>query len=171
MGLLIVNAKQIPPSDDEIRAIVEIEFHPEVRRWLIIEVGEDLQEVLKGYREFFENLPGNDDAEVLLAKYDGHIAGFLVLWRLDKYMEHSASVGLSTNPDYWGKGVATSLVNASISLAREKGFKRLEVETLAENTGMRRVAEKTGFKLECVRKDRIYKDKAYHDEVAYSLLI
>lgn len=56
-------------------------------------------------------------------------------------------------------GVAASLVNVSINLAREKGFRRLEIETLAENSGVRRVTEKTGFKLECVRKDGIHKDE------------
>lgn len=70
-----------------------------------------------------------------------------------------------------GKGVATHLIRSAVELAREKGFKRLEVETLAENVAMRRAAEKLGFKYEGLRVKRIWKDGAYHDEVSYYLLV
>jgi RimJ/RimL family protein N-acetyltransferase len=171
LGLEIINAKQVRLKDDEIKQIVEIESHRDVRQWLIIDVGDDFEIEFQGYRQFFNQLKENRDAEVLVAKYDGRIAGFLVLWRLEKFMEHVASVGISVHPDSWGKGVATSLMESAIKLAREKGFKRLEIETLAENKGMRRTAEKMGFKYEGVRVNRILKSGAYHDEVLYYLLL
>lgn len=86
-------------------------------------------------------------------------------------MEHVASVGISVHPDYWGKGIAARLIKSAIELAKEKGFKRLEIETLAENAAMRHVAEKLGFKLESLRKNRIKKDGSYRDEAAYFLLL
>jgi len=48
---------------------------------------------------------------------------------------------------------------------------RLEIETLSENTAMRHVAEKLGFKIESIRKNRIQKNGSYHDEAAYFLLL
>jgi len=171
LRLEIVNAKETPPNDNEIRSIVKIEFNPKVREWLTINVSKNFEKEFKAYKKFFKNLPKNRKAEILLAKYDGHVIGFLALWRLERYMEHVASLGLSVHPDYWGKGVATQLIKSAISLAGEKGLKRLEIETLAENHGMRRAAEKTGFKLECIRKDRILKDALYHDEASYFLLL
>lgn len=171
MGLEIFNAKQIPLTDEEVRAIVEIEHHPEVRRWLTIYVEDDFERELQGYRRFFRSLPKERDAEVLIAKYDGCIVGFLALWRLEEYMGHVASIGISVHPDCWRKGVASRLISSAIELAREKGFKRLEIETLAENSAMRRAAERMGFKYEGIRMKRIRKDGAYHDEVLYFLLL
>jgi len=167
----IVDAKKTPPNDDEIRTIVEIEFHPKVREWLIIDAGQNPEEEFEFYKRFFNNLPEKREAEALLAKHKGRVIGFLVLWRLERYMEHVASIGLSVHPDYWGNGIATQLIEKAISLAKEDGVKRLEIETLSENTGMRRAAEKTGFKYEYTRKNRILKDGLYHDEVCYFMLL
>ena len=171
MGLEIFNAKQTPLSDDEVRSVVEIEQHSEVRRWLTIYVDDDFEKEFQSYRRFFRSLPKEKEVEVLVAKYDGRVAGFLALWRLEEYMEHVASIGISVHPDFWGKGVATRLIRSAIELARERGFKRLEVESLAENLAMRRTAEKLGFKLEGTRVKRIRKDGSYHDEVAYFLFL
>ena len=167
----IVNARETPMRDDEIRQIVEIESHPEVKQWLIIDSDEDFEKELRGYRQFLAGLRDNKDAEVLIAKIDERVVGFLVLWRLEKYMAHVASIGISVHPDIWGKGVAKNLMEAAIKLAREKGFKRLEIETMAENVAMRKAAERMGFTYEGVRVNRIWKNGVYHDEVLYYLLL
>ncbi len=171
MRLDIVNAKEVPPNDDEVRSIVEIECHPKVREWLTEYVGWNVETEFETYKKFFKNLPKNRRAEVLLAKHDGHVIGFLGLWRLGKYMEHVASLGVSVHPDYWGSGIATQLVKFAIEMAKMKGLKRLEIETLSENMAMRRIAKKLGFKLESIRKNRIQKNGSYHDEASYSLLL
>jgi len=86
-------------------------------------------------------------------------------------MEHVATLGVSVHPDYWGRGVATRLMKSAIRLAKKKELRRLEIETLSENKAMRRVAEKAGFKLECIRKDRIMKEESYHSEASYFMLL
>ena len=86
-------------------------------------------------------------------------------------MEHVASIGISVHPYYWGKGVATQLVKFGIEMSRAKGLERLEVETLSNNVGMRRVAEGLGFKLESVREKRVQKNGSYFDEVLYVMLL
>lgn len=48
MGLEIVDAKEIHLKDDEVRQIVEIESHPEVRRWLTIYVDDDFEREFRG---------------------------------------------------------------------------------------------------------------------------
>jgi len=171
LGLEIFNAKQIPLKDEDIRFIVEIECHPKVREWLIEYVDGDVEKEFQAYKRFFTNLPENTRAEILVGKYDGCVVGFLGLWKLGRYMEHVASLGVSVHPNYWEMGIATQLIRSAIGLAKEKGFKRLEIETLSENTAMRHVAEKLGFKFESVRKNRIQKNGSYHDEVSYFLLL
>jgi RimJ/RimL family protein N-acetyltransferase len=79
------------------------------------------------------------------------------------------SIGISVHPDCWGRGIASALIKESIKLAREMGVKKLVIETLEENNAMKHVAEKLGFKLETVRKGKIFKDGSYHDEDVYTL--
>jgi len=167
----ISNAKETPLKESDIRSIVEIECHPKVRGWLIEYVDGNVEKEFQVYRRFFRNLQMHRRVEIIIAKYDGRLVGFLGLWRLGRYMQHVAGVGVSVHPDYWGNGIATQLIEFAIDTAQAKGIKRLEIETLAENSAMRRVAEKVGFKLESIRKNRIQKDEAYHDEASYFLLL
>ncbi|MCX8170419.1 MAG: GNAT family N-acetyltransferase [Candidatus Bathyarchaeota archaeon] len=168
MKLEIIDVKVNPLRDEEIKDIVNIERHPLVKKWLVEYADESFEKELEEYTRFFNSLRDNNRVDVLVAKIDGNIAGFLALWRMDDN-EHVASIGVSTHPDYWGKGVATNLIKESIKLAKKKGIGKLIIETLEENSVMRHVAEKLGFKLEEIRKKKIFKDGDYHDEVVYSL--
>ena len=169
--LEIMNANKASLSEEDVRSVVEIECHPKVQEWVYEYVDADSQKELREYQEFFRKLPENRRAEILVAKYDGYVVGFLGLWRRGVYMEHVASIGISVHPEYWGRGIATELIKAAIELAMGKGLRRLEAETLSANTAMRHVVEKLGFTLECVRKNRVLKGGSYHDEVAYFLLL
>jgi len=171
LNLEILDAKQTPLTEEDIRAIVDIECHPQVKEWLYEYVNSDVQKELQDYREFFKKLSKNKNVDILVAKQDDRTIGFLGLWRLGVYMEHVATIGISVHPDCWGKGVATQLITSAIKLARGKGIRRLEIETLVENAPMRRVTERLGFKLESLRKERVKKDGLYHDEVSYSMLL
>ena len=171
LSLEIFNAKKNLLNDQEILKIVEIERHPEVEKWLYEYEKQVFQEEFKGYRDFFNDLSRNDKVEVIIAKHEGNIIGFLCLWRQEAYMEHVASIGISIHPHYWGKGVATQLIEFGIKLSKIKGLKRLEIETLSDNVGMMRVAERLGFKLEAVREKRVYKNGSYFDEVSYAKLL
>ena len=171
LNLEIFDAKKQPLNDQEILKIVEIECHPEVEKWLYEYEKQDFKEEFEGYREFFKELPRNNQVDTIIAKYEGDIIGFLCLWRLGLHMEHVASLGISVHPHYWGKGIATHLIKFGIELSKAKGLKRLEVETLSNNVGIRRVAERLGFKLESVREKRVQKNGSYFDEVSYFMLL
>lgn len=86
-------------------------------------------------------------------------------------MKHVASLGVSVHPDYWGRGIATQLVKFTVRIAKKKGLKRLEIETIADNIAMRHAAEKSGFRFESIRKNRIQKDGSCHDEASYFRLL
>ncbi|MEM3816285.1 MAG: GNAT family N-acetyltransferase, partial [Candidatus Bathyarchaeia archaeon] len=106
----IINAKTNPLRDDEVKDIVNIERHPLVKKWLIEYADEEFEKELEEYRKFFSNLQGDSRVDVLVAKINGRVAGFLALWRMDEGDGHVASIGISVHPDYWGKGVATNLI-------------------------------------------------------------
>jgi RimJ/RimL family protein N-acetyltransferase len=167
----IINAKQTKLKVKDVKAIAEIECHEEVREWLIIRVETNVEREYLAYRRFFRNLPKNRRAEILVAKQNDRVAGFLGLWRLGGYMDHVAAIGVSVHPDFWGKGIATHLMKAAIKLAKKSGILRLEIETRSDNMAMRHVAEKAGFKLEKIRRKRVQKDGTYYDEASYYLLL
>ena len=172
LNVEILNAKHVCLTDEDIASIVEIECHTKVQEWLYDSFNLGHKEELREYQTFFrKKLSGNNNADILIAKCGGQVVGFLGLWRLGAYMDHVATIGVSVHPDYWGKDVATHLIESAIELAKEKEIGRLEVGTLSENASMRRVAEKVGFKLESIRKNRIKKGGSYHDEVAYAMLL
>jgi RimJ/RimL family protein N-acetyltransferase len=62
-------------------------------------------------------------------------------------------------------------LKTAVKKAMEKGFLRLEVETLASNKAMIRIAEKAGFKIEGITKMRINKDGKYEDEVLMGIVL
>ena len=171
MILKIFNVKQVDLTDGDIGSIVKIECHTKVQNWLYDSVNLGLKREFHDYQEFFKNLPMNRQADVLIAKCDGQVVGFLGLWRLGAFMEHVATIGISVHPDYWGMGIASQLIESAINLAKIKAIERLEVETLSENGALRRVAENAGFKLESIRENRIIKGGVYHDEAVYFMLL
>ncbi|MEM2703554.1 MAG: GNAT family N-acetyltransferase, partial [Candidatus Bathyarchaeia archaeon] len=104
MKLEIINAKLNPLKEEDIRAIVEIERHPAVRKWLVEYADEEFERELEEYRRFFSELKSNDRVEVLVAKISERVTGFLALWRMDDSAERTTSIGISVHPDYWGRG-------------------------------------------------------------------
>ena len=103
MELEIINAKLNPLRDYEVRAIVETEMHPAVKKWLVEYAFEDFDEELEEYKKFFGELRGNEKVEVLVAKLRGKVVGFLALWVMEERGEHVGSIGVSVYPDYWGR--------------------------------------------------------------------
>jgi hypothetical protein len=63
--------------------------------------------------------------------------------------------------------IEIQLLSSYIDLTKRKIVKRFEVDTLTDITPMRRVVEKLGYKLESIRKGRIFKDGKNYDEVSY----
>ncbi|MEM2546718.1 MAG: GNAT family N-acetyltransferase, partial [Candidatus Bathyarchaeia archaeon] len=55
-------------------------------------------------------------------------------------------------PNYWGRGFGTSLLKAAVEKAKAEGFTKLELETIASNNAMLRIAQKVGFKVKNVGK-------------------
>ena len=75
------------------------------------------------------------------------------------------------HPDYQCKGIGTKLLETGIELAKEKGLKRLEADTLSSNKAMRRIAEKAGFRLEGIRKKDVNMHGRLMDSALYALLL
>lgn len=84
------------------------------------------------------DLPQEDLKSALVAEEDGEIAGFAVLLggELD---------GLFVEPERWGNGIGTALVEAAVHQARRNG---LSLVTVVSSPAAKRFYEKCGFAVE-----------------------
>jgi len=167
MNIKVLDAKEICLSDDEISMLAEIEEHPDVRKWVSHVYGGSIEKMHAWFKKSLSELPESGN-EFLVAKVDERIVGFVGIHRLSGNMGHVGEVGIMVHPKQHNKGIGTALLKACIGIAKKRGFERLEADTLAHNKAMVRIAEKTGFRLEGIRKRRIKKNNTYFDESSIS---
>ena len=83
----------------------------------------------------------------LVAEVDGMIvgqAGIEALGRTDK-MKHRAEFGISVDEAYWGLGMGRALTRACIELARQAGYRQLELQAVADNAPALALYASEGF--------------------------
>lgn len=74
--------------------------------------------------------------------------------------------------DFQNKGLGTTMTSIAVKLAKEKGFHRIELEVVADNSKAIHVYEQSGFKIEGIKKDAYYgEDGKYHDMIVMGLLL
>jgi len=173
MMLEIINARKAKLMDEDFRRLAEIEEHPQIAKWDVPAYGGDVEKAFAAFKKSIGNLSDTRD-EFLVANLDGRVVGFAGIHRFKgkiREMTHIGEIGIAVHPDFQRRGVGTALLKASVSLARRRGFKRLEADTWANNIAMRRILEKAGFELEGVRRKRVKINGKYHDEACYAILI
>ncbi len=171
MALEIVDAKSQKLTHDDIRALAEIEEHPEIGRWDIPAFGGDVEKAFAGFKRSLSRITGD---EFLVAKLDGRVVGFAGIHRLEGEigeMSHVGEIGIAVHPDFQSKGIGTELLRSCVNLAKSRNFERLEADTQANNRAMRKLVEKHGFKLEGIRTKRVKRDGRYQDEACYALIL
>lgn len=60
-------------------------------------------------------------------------------------MAHRFSVAVSVRKSYWGRGIATAMMERLIAEAKARGAEVLELEVLCTNAAAIHVYEKMGF--------------------------
>ncbi|MER5873803.1 GNAT family protein [Streptomyces sp. NPDC002044] len=128
--------------------------------------------------------PGSQDARLVVDdKEQGHVpfsvveldggtlVGTAVLWGIDNH-NRSAHLGLGMRPSARGKGYGTDVVAALCHYGFVvRGLRRLQIETLSDNTAMLRSAERNGFVREGVLRSSAWVMGEFLDEVLLGLLV
>jgi RimJ/RimL family protein N-acetyltransferase len=100
----------------------------------------------------------------------GGLAGDTLLWDIDPH-NRSAHVGISLRPACRGRGLGTDAVLVLCRYAFAiRGLHRLQLETLADNEAMIRVAQQAGFTREGVTRGSDWVNGAFADGVIFGLL-
>jgi len=164
-------------GDEDIRRIAEIAVHPEVLKWCpVYRDNPDLETRVERLSELFDQIAKDADflenRFLLLAKLDGKIVGYSQGHRFSMPHEnHVGDIEVIVHPEYQRKGVGYELLKNGIKLAREKGFKRLVSNPLADNKATRRTLERGGFQLEGIRRKAINMHGQLKDEASNALLL
>ncbi|MFH8371479.1 GNAT family N-acetyltransferase [Streptomyces sp. NPDC018031] len=100
----------------------------------------------------------------------GTLVGTAVLWGIDNH-NRSAHLGLGLLPSSRGKGYGTDVVAVLCHYGFVvRGLQRLQIETLSDNFGMLRAAERNGFVREGVMRSSAWVLGEFLDEVLLGLL-
>ena len=108
----------------------------------------------------------------ILAEVDGTVAGLAGIEAVgDKYkVRHRADFGISVDKNYWGLGIGTALMEASIQCAKEAGYEQLELNVVAENDRAVATNRRAGF-VEYGRNPKGFRSRiSGYQEVVYMFL-
>jgi ribosomal-protein-alanine N-acetyltransferase len=164
MPFKVVDGRCHAFRDEDFWMLAEIETHPEVMRWNIDVYTDNKAEMYRSFKEAVERLQVERDKIFLVGKLNGKVIGFVGV-RGRSGEANVGDVGLSVHPNYWNRGFGTRLLRAVIEKARAEGFLKLELETLASNRAMLKIAEKAGFKIESVKKIWLKRDRERGEDV------
>ncbi|EGB16439.1 GCN5-related N-acetyltransferase [Pseudodesulfovibrio mercurii] len=89
---------------------------------------------------------------------DGELAGSCGTVRGEGVEAHTATTGYWLDPSLWGRGLATEVVTELVRYMRDQtAIEQLTATCFGWNPASRRVLEKTGFRLEGVRRGVVRK--------------
>lgn len=97
-------------------------------------------------------LEGDENLEMIVAEEENSIVGYIVL-RVDADrsetfgFKRASILSLAIDPDWWGRGIGSSLVKEGLKRLKEGGARCVEVFTDQNNIAAIRVFEKNGFRV------------------------
>ena len=98
-------------------------------------------------RAFLEKRAQQTDGAELCAVVNGEIAGTAGFDPVGRHIKirHRASFGIGILRDYWNRGIGRALTTACIALAKEAGYRQLELDVVADNAAAIALYESCGF--------------------------
>ncbi|KAF2958245.1 GCN5 family acetyltransferase [Thermotoga sp. Ku-13t] len=124
---------------------------------------DEVEDVFEARR--FISIYLTDDRRIfLVAEYQGEIVGMITLAGSSRRkILHKAELGISVRKPYWGKGIGSALISEALRIAKQKGFKKIQLEVMEHNERAIRLYKKFGFEVEGRKKKAICMDGQYFD--------
>lgn len=98
-------------------------------------------------RAFLDSRAARDDSVELCAVVDGKIVGtggFTPVGTQIK-LRHRATFGIGVLRDYWGLGIGRALTESCIALAKQAGYRQLELDVVSQNLAAISLYQSVGF--------------------------
>jgi RimJ/RimL family protein N-acetyltransferase len=135
------------------------------------------------YIGFTQAPPLESTREFILSNIEKNVPQFVALkgdevigWcdvspRRGEGLTHRGRLGMGVLEDYRRQGVGTKLLDRVITVAKEQGLERIELEVYASNTPAINLYEKWGFNQEGVMRRARKIDGVYDDIIVMALLV
>ena len=86
-------------------------------------------------------------------------------------IKHIGYIVIGMMNDYRKRGYATQMFEETLKWAERKGLRRLELTVITTNTPAVNFYEKLGFKIEGIKRQSIFMDEHYFDELYMAKLL
>jgi ribosomal-protein-alanine N-acetyltransferase len=115
-------------------------------------------------RGAFRSLMGRRDADLWVAEFGGHVAGYAVIW----YIGYEGELGnLAVAPEWRRRGVGRFLLDWTLDGARQSGVEKVFLEVRVSNRGAQQLYERRGFVKAGIRR-RYYREPV-EDALVFSI--
>ena len=122
----------------------------------------------EGEKEILGRLLDAPDSAMLVAVVDGKVAGNSAINSIGTKRKicHRCSLAIALYKEYWNLGIGTAMIGYLTELAKQIGYRQIDLEVVAENTQAQALYRKCGFtesgrRINALRVD----DGSFHDEI------
>jgi [ribosomal protein S5]-alanine N-acetyltransferase len=113
----------------------------------------------------------NNPPRFFAVTIDKQVVGNLGIVTKTNIYRKNVEIGFFISEKFWGKGIATKAIRASVSYTFETfDIVRIYAEVFSDNMASRRALEKAGLKLEATIHQNIIKNGIIKDSCIYSVL-
>jgi RimJ/RimL family protein N-acetyltransferase len=119
---------------------------------------------------FYRNVVEKDHCQYV-ALLEGEVVGWCdILPTLGEARRHIGILGIALVPHVRRQGIGARLLEATIAKAWAKGLTRIELTVRTDNLNAKALYERTGFRVEGVKRRAFLVDGEYYDAYAMALL-
>lgn len=158
--------KAVPADGDHLAALMK---HVEESDFMLFEPGE---RQTTGEQLHSRLLAMEDDSVVLVAEEKQKLVGYLFAMNEGvQRKQHSVYVAIGIQESSRGGGKGTRLFQALEKWAAEKSIHRIELTVLEHNQAAIALYEKMGFEIEGIKRDSLWINGGYANELYMSKLL
>ncbi len=154
---------------DDAEDLAKAANNPNVSRYLrnVFPYPYSLQDAV----DFINFAADNENELIYGIIVDGKASGCVCARMRGDVYAKSCELGYWLSEQFWGKGLMTLVVKAFCDFVFDNyDIHRIDAEVFADNVASRRVLEKSGFELEGVCRQKVYKDGRFMDEAVYAII-
>lgn len=119
-------------------------------------------------KEILGRLRDDPFSVMMAAVVDGKVAGNCSINSIGtkRKIRHRCSMAIALYKEYWHLGIGTAMIEYLTELAREIGYRQMDLEVVAENRQAQALYSKCGF-TESGRRHHalLFDDGSFHDEI------
>ncbi len=159
----------LKPTGPEVAAemIAYMKITAGETEWLL-RYPDEVNFTLEGEQDILGKILDDPGNVMMAAIVDGKVAGNASISGIGNKRKilHRCSLAIALYQEYWNLGIGRAMIEYMTQLAKEIGFKQMDLEVVAENTQAQALYRKCGF-VETGRRHNALKfdDGSMHDEI------